>query len=79
MVALRSHRFITKITSSSISGLVLVTIQTHFPTFVRRFSSVLLGAKSKQAAAHLPTFCTATFRVGRKKIPEVVLNVTGFL
>lgn len=37
VVALRAGWFITQVTSSSVSGLVLVTCQTPFPTFVITF------------------------------------------
>lgn len=68
-----------KITSSSISGLVLVTTQTHFPTFLRTFFFSTDGCKIQADVARLPAFCAATFQSGDKTIPEVALNVTGFL
>lgn len=66
---------------SSVSGLVLVTVQTHFPTFVKAFFFVLAGNKIQAGGLHLPMFCAGSFRVSEKKslFLEVVLNVTGFL
>lgn len=66
MVPLRFSWFIPQMSCSSVSGLVLVTIQTHSPAFVRAFFFVLAGNKIQANGLHLPMFCAASFRVGRK-------------